>query len=226
MSRVLLAIALVLAQRQPPPPTLPPPAVAQLARSLQASGPHARHLWRDIPPMNADGTINAYIEISRGDRRKWELNIERQQRAIDRVMPEYPGGYPINYGIVPQTVSYDGDPFDVLVAGAPIAGGTLVRGIPVAVMHMEDEKGLDSKVVIARVDSQGRPVGRLTPADRERIGAYFHVYKLHEPGKFSRVTGWGPADEGVAFVRTTHAFFVECRKLQANAACTIAGPSR
>lgn len=222
MTRLLLAAALLLAQTPPPPPpTLPAAAVTQLARSLDASRPHARHLWRDTPPMNADGTINAYIEISRDDRRKWELNIERQRRAVDRVMPDYPGGYPINYGIVPQTISYDGDPFDVLVVGAPIEGGRMVRGIAVAIMHMEDEKGLDSKVVVARVDRRGQPVSRLTPADRDRIGAYFSVYKRHEAGKFSRVTGWGSAEEGVAFVRTTHAFFQGCRSSRAGAPCTL-----
>jgi inorganic pyrophosphatase len=38
----------------------------------------------------------------------------KNARAIDRMMPESVGGYPINYGFVPQTVSYDGDPFDAL----------------------------------------------------------------------------------------------------------------
>ena len=44
-------------------------------------------------------------------------------RAIDRMMPVDVGGYPVNYGFVPQTISYDGDPFDVLVLGPPLAGG-------------------------------------------------------------------------------------------------------
>ena len=44
-------------------------------------------------------------------------------------------------------MSYDGDPFDALVLGPPIDGGTTVRGVVVGVMYMQDEKGLDSKVV-------------------------------------------------------------------------------
>ena len=46
------------------------------------------------------------------------------RRAMDRTIPAEVGGYPVNYGFVPQTVSYDGDPFDVLVLGPPIEGGT------------------------------------------------------------------------------------------------------
>jgi inorganic pyrophosphatase len=222
MTRAPLAVALLLAQlASAPPATLPAPAVAQLQQSLEASRPHATHVWRDVAPMNADGTINAYIEIGRGDRRKWELNMARHQRAVDRVMPDYPGGYPINYGIVPQTVSYDGDPFDVLVTGAPIEGGRLVRGVIVGLMHMEDEKGLDSKVVISRIDASGRPVGSLSAADQERVGAFFNVYKIHEPGKYSRVPGWGTAAHGLAFVTTTHAFFRECRSTPARSPCTL-----
>ena len=226
MTRVFVVAVFAFVQGPAgPPPMLPAPAVRQLMRSLEASRAHAHHLWRDVPPTNADGTINAYIEIPRGERRKFELDMARQQRAIDRVMPDYPGGYPVNYGIVPQTVSYDGDPFDVLVAGAPIEGGRLVRGIPVAIMHMEDEKGLDSKVVIARVNARGEPVGRLTSADRDRIGAYFNVYKLHEPGKFSRVSGWGTAEEARAFVTMTHFFFRECRSRSRTAeSCTASVP--
>ena len=36
---------------------------------------HATHVWRDTPPMNADGTVNGYVEIARGDRRKWEFDM-------------------------------------------------------------------------------------------------------------------------------------------------------
>ena len=105
------------------PDSLPATAAAQLAKSLEAARAHSRHVWRDTPPTNNDGTVNAYIEISRGDRRKWELDMRANARAIDRMIPESVGGYPVNYGFVPQTVSYDGDPFDALILGPPIEGG-------------------------------------------------------------------------------------------------------
>ena len=96
--------------------------------------------------------------------------------------------------------------------GPALPGGKVVRGISVGVMFMEDEKGLDSKVVVSPVDSAGKPRYRLTSADQKRIGDYFAIYKKHEPGKFSKVPGWGTAAEGLAFVLTTHAFYLECAK--------------
>lgn len=191
---------------------LPAAAGEQLAQSLQAAVGHTMHVWRDTVPFNEDGTVNAYIEISRGDRRKWEFDMRANTRAIDRMMPEDVGGYPVNYGFVPQTVSYDGDPFDALVLGPPLPGGAVVRGVIVALMFMEDEKGLDSKVVLSVPDRDGRPQLALTAADQQRIGDYFKRYKLHEPGAFSRVPGWGSIAQGLAHIKTTHTFFLECRQ--------------
>jgi len=219
---LVLAIAVfpcgLLAQHAPK--ELPAAATSQLARSLAAASRHERHLWRDTPPTNADGTVNAYIEIPRGDRRKYEFDMSRNTRAIDRVISKQVGGYPVNYGFVPQTVSYDGDPFDVLVLGPPLPGGNMVRGVIVGLMYMEDEKGLDSKVVLSRLTPDGRASFDLTPQIADEIADYFRRYKQREPGKFSNVPGWGTVAEGRDLVTTAHAFFQRCPKY-AGAACRL-----
>ena len=202
---------------------LPAAATSQLARSLAAAGARAPHVWRDAPPFNRDGTLNAYVEIARGDRRKWELDMAANARAIDRVMPAELGGYPVNYGFVPQTISYDGDPFDALVLGPALPGGRTVRGVIVGLMLMEDEKGHDSKVVLSPPGRDGRPLYLLTAEDQRAIGDYFNRYKRHEAGKFSHVPGWEPAAVGRAYVMQTHAFFRGCQP-RAGAACRVSPP--
>jgi inorganic pyrophosphatase len=225
ISRLLMLVVLLpwsVASQEPtrPPDVLPAPAVSALAASLKAAAAHAKHVWRDTAPTNPDATVNAYVEIAKGDRRKWEFNMGANARAIDRMIPADIGGYPVNYGFVPQTVSYDGDPFDALVLGPPLPDGRLVRGVIVGVMFMEDEKGLDSKVVLSRTDAKGRAVHALTSQVRREIGDYFKRYKQHQPGAFSKVPGWGTAMEGLAYITATHAFFRECRQ-RAPASCTI-----
>jgi inorganic pyrophosphatase len=210
-----LAILPVLPIAQVPeggPNELSAAATALLAESLAESRAHATHVWRDTAPRNDDGTVNAYIEISRGDRRKWEFDMGANALAIDRIIPEEVGGYPINYGFVPQTVSYDGDPFDVLVLGPAIPGGRLVRGAIVGLMFMEDDNALDAKVVLSRAGADGRPVDRLTDRDRQDVSDYFRRYKQHESGKVTSVPGWGSIADGLAHLMTTHAFFRECRR--------------
>jgi inorganic pyrophosphatase len=218
----LLLVAMAGSAQAPihAPRVLPAPATTILAQSVRAAQPHATHVWRDTPPLNADGTANAYIEIARGDLRKWEFEMAANAREIDRMIPEDVGGYPVNYGFVPQTVSYDGDPFDALVLGPALPGGQIVRGLPVGLMLMEDEKGLDSKVVLSPLDDGGRPQYQMTDAMRRLIADYFRIYKRHEPGGFSRVPGWGTGDEGVALVRLTHAFFRACAP-RAGSPCRI-----
>ena len=39
----------------------------------QHAPPHRASPWRDTPPINQDGTINAYMEIAKGDRRNCYL---------------------------------------------------------------------------------------------------------------------------------------------------------
>ncbi len=217
---VLVLPALLAGQTSSPPIELPSTAVATLARSLDAAKRHREHLWRDTAPLAAGGLVNAYVEIPRGERRKYEFDMGANVRAVDRVMPEDLGGYPVNYGFVPQTVSYDGDPFDVLVLGPALPGGRLTRGVIVGLMMMEDEKGLDSKVVVSPVDDRGRPRYQLDEAERGRIADYFKRYKLHETGKFSTVPGWGTAEDGRAFVDLTHRFFRDCRR-QTGMSCRV-----
>lgn len=185
----------------------------KLRASLAAASAHKRHVWRDTPPFEGE-LLNGFIEIPRGSREKFELNMATNAPALDRMIPEKIGGYPINYGIVPQTVSYDGDPFDVLVLGPPLKTGERVKGVIVGLMHMTDEKGLDSKVVISRVGGDGRPLHQLTDADRKQVADYFNRYKRDDddPATFATVPGWGTAAEGLAFVRKTHEFFRQAVK--------------
>ena len=205
---LLLVPVVVSGQATPaPPPTLPPAAAAALVRAFDASASHAWHPWRDTPALNADRTVNVYVEISQGDRRKWELDIAENRREIDRVMPEDVGGYPVNYGFVPQTVSYDGDPFDALVLGPPLPGGTLVRGVIVGLMLMEDDGLVDSKVVVSRVDAGAGALDTLDAAEQARLGDFFNRYKRHEPRAVTRVPGWGSAADGLAHVEVTHGFY-------------------
>ncbi|HET9218256.1 MAG TPA: inorganic diphosphatase [Terriglobia bacterium] len=226
MNRAVLSLALLLSvaigaqEAGGPPAVLPARAVDILAASLKAASGHAPHVWRDTPSVNADGTVNAYIEIARGDRRKWEFDMSAQTRALDRVIPVEIGGYPVNYGFVPQTVSYDGDPFDALVLGPPLPGGEIVRGVAVGLLSMEDDKGLDSKVVLSLTDAAGQPMHALTAEIRNEIADYFGRYKSMEPGGFSKVSGWGTASLGLEFVRTTHMFFEKCTG-RTSAACTL-----
>lgn len=196
---------------QAPLPPAPAGLAERVATYLEATRKHPQHVWRDTPAVNADGTVNGYIEIPRGESTKWEFDIPLNRREVDRTIPAELGGYPINYGFLPQTVSYDGDPADVLVLGPPLEGGTVTRGLIVALMEMTDTGDLDHKVVISPLDASGGPTHQLTEDDRRRLTQFFDTYKNHD-GKATRVTGWGDAARARTFLTTTAGFLQNARR--------------
>ena len=152
---------------------------------------------KDVP-----NDINVIIEISaQGDPIKFEVDKDSGAVFVDRFMGTSMM-YPANYGFVPQTLSDDGDPVDVLVVTPfPLQPGVVIRCRPVGVLKMEDDGGVDAKVVAV-------PVSKLTPLyDKvqttddlpellmKQTVHFFEHYKDLEPGKWVKVLGWGTVED-------------------------------
>src|SRR5262245_23954461 len=103
---------------------------------------------------NPPKDINVIIEIPLGGAPiKYELDKTSGALSVDRFLHTamfYPG----NYGFIPQTLSQDGDPCDVLVI-APVAvvPGAVIRCRPVGALLMEDQAGTDEKIIAVPVDA-------------------------------------------------------------------------
>lgn len=185
-------------------------AQTELLKKLDPASPN---LWRDTKPFNADGTLNAYVEISLGSRDKYELDIENNKLELDRVIHESVGGYPINYGIVPGTFSWDGDPFDVVVLGPKVESGTPIKTKIIGIYHMVDEKGFDPHLVASPVDANGDALFALDDAKKAEIASFVERYKKPDAhkGKWAKFIGWGDAADGARFTKTTAGFFDAAR---------------
>ena len=97
---------------------------------------------------NTPEDVNVIIEIPQcGFPVKYEMDKASGAMFVDRFLHTsmiYPG----NYGFIPHTLSADGDPCDVLVVGqSPVIPGAIIRSRPVGVLLMEDEKGVDEKIL-------------------------------------------------------------------------------
>ena len=94
------------------------------------------------PGKSLPDDINVIVEIPRhADPIKYEVDKDTGALFVDRFMSTAMQ-YPCNYGYVPQTLSDDGDPVDVLVlAPFPLALGSVIRCRPIGVLEMEDEAG-------------------------------------------------------------------------------------
>ena len=146
--------------------------------------------------------IYAVIEIPQGGIPvKYELDKKSGAMFVDRFL-HTPMRYPGNYGFVPHTLSEDGDPIDVIVANTrPIAPGAMLNVRPVGVLKMEDDGGMDEKIVavpstkLTKRYVNVHNVQDLPRITTEQIEHFFAHYKDLEPGKWVKIIGWGDAAE-------------------------------
>ena len=152
---------------------------------------------KDVP-----NDINVIIEISaQGDPIKFEVDKDSGAIFVDRFMGTSMR-YPINYGYVPHTVAGDGDPVDVLVVTPfPLAPGVVIRCRPVGVLKMEDDGGVDAKVVAVLVSKLTPLYDKVQTTDdlpellMKQTVHFFEHYKDLEPGKWVKILGWGTVED-------------------------------
>jgi len=146
---------------------------------------------------NPPTDINVLIEIPQGGEPvKYELDKASGAMFVDRFLHTamfYPG----NYGFIPNTLSGDGDPCDVLVVGqVPVVPGAVIRCRPIGALLMKDEAGPDEKIVAVPVDklhpfySGIASYKDLPTILTEQIAHFFQHYKDLEKGKWVTIVRW------------------------------------
>ncbi|MCU4361308.1 inorganic diphosphatase [Acinetobacter sp. WU_MDCI_Abxc22] len=159
--------------------------------------------FKDIPAgINPPDDFYSIIEIPQNiDPVKYEMNKEFDTVFIDRFLTTSMF-YPANYGYIPQTLSEDGDPLDVLVISPyPVVIGSVIRSRPVGVMYMEDEHGIDAKIIavphekLSKLYNHILDIKDIDQLTLNRIQHFFEHYKDLEEGKWVKLQGWGNVDK-------------------------------
>jgi len=152
------------------------------------------------PGKKAPEEVNVIIEIpAQSAPVKYELDKETGAMFVDRFLSTAMF-YPCNYGYVPETLSEDGDPVDILViTPQPLLTGCVITCRPLGVLNMTDEKGPDAKLIAVPLSDQTTLFDRIKTLDDiepERLAAikhFFEHYKDLEEGKWVKVEGFGDA---------------------------------
>lgn len=169
-----------------------------------------------LPGDSVPDNVNVIIEIpTHGEPVKYEVDKETGAMFVDRFLATAMR-YPCNYGYIPQTLSADGDPVDVLVlTPRPLISGSVIRCRPVGVLEMEDEAGDDAKLLAVPIDKLTgiyRDIASFRDVNREtleQISHFFEHYKDLERGKWVRVIGWADVDRAKAEIMASIARFGE-----------------
>lgn len=171
--------------------------------NASVDGVYEMNLWRDIPSGdNPPDLLNVVVEVISGSRDKYEYSKDWETMVLDRVLHSSVV-FPIEYGFVPQTWAQDSDPLDVMVLSyEPLEVGTIVKVRVIGVLIMEDEQGMDSKILTVPI-SDPRFNGvvslqKVHPHRLREIQEFFEIYKRLEPHKWVRFKSW----ENVTHART------------------------
>ncbi len=154
------------------------------------------NIWHDISPkrINVDDFI-CVIEISKGSKKKYELDKETGYIMLDRILYTSTH-YPANYGFIPRTYGDDNDPLDVLLlCSEPLEPMSLIRAYPIGVISMIDNDRSDEKIIA--IPFSDPTYNHYTDIDQlpahifEEMRHFFMVYKNleHKDTAVNEVSG-------------------------------------
>jgi inorganic pyrophosphatase len=153
---------------------------------------------KGLPPgRSVPDDINVVIEIpSHSGTVKYEVDKETGTIAVDRFLSTSMV-YPCEYGFVPNTLSEDGDPVDVLVVSPEsLFPGAVIRCRPVGLLRMTDESGKDAKILavpVNKVSPRYEAIEKPSDLGEPLIAAIEHFFKHYKDldvGKWVKVDGW------------------------------------
>ncbi|MEM7174179.1 MAG: inorganic diphosphatase [Bacteroidota bacterium] len=145
-------------------------------------------------------TADMMVEIPLGSSVKYEFDKAKNIIRVDRVLHTMP--YPFNYGYIPHTLAGDGDPLDVILLNKhTLYPHTLVKVKIIGLLHTEDEKGLDDKLIAVMDDDLDPISSAINTINDDRLHAihgqlldqityFFTRYKDLEKGKWVKVHGY------------------------------------
>ncbi len=164
------------------------------------------NFWRDIPSGdNPPELLNMVIEVVSGKRDKYEYSIHWEAFVLDRIIPSSVV-FPVEYGFVPQTWYDDEDPLDIMVISyTPLTAGCIVKVRVIGALIIEDEEGLDAKILSVLVnDARFEGVRDIIDVHKHRlveIQEFFETYKRLEPHKWVKIREWKNAVDAREIVK-------------------------
>lgn len=151
--------------------------------------------------------VNVFIEIPQGSSVKYELDKESGVVFVDRFL-HTAMNFPFNYGFVPGTLSEDGDPVDVLViSDQTVSPGVVIPSKPIGMLEMEDESGLDAKIIAVPTNKVDplygvfEDINDVPEALKNKIKHFFENYKTLESGKWVKIKEWRDKNIAVEVIK-------------------------
>ena len=153
------------------------------------------------------GEINVLVEIPMNSNIKYELDKDSGAVFVDRFL-HTSMTFPTNYGFVPGTMAEDGDPLDVMVlSDYSVSPGTVIPSVVIGLLEMEDEAGIDTKILAVpsiKIDplyGAYKDASEIPDATKNKLKHFYENYKTLEPGKWVKLKEWKGKKEALEAVK-------------------------
>ena len=172
------------------------------------------NIWHDMDPKRiTPEDFIAVVEISKGSKKKYELDKPSGLIILDRVLYTSTH-YPANYGFIPRTYGDDGDPLDVLIlCSEEIDPLTLVRCYPIGYISMLDSGKNDEKIIAIPFSdptyNSYHDISELPAHIFAEMTHFFSVYKNLE-GKETVASEVNDREAAVKVIQACIDRYVEC----------------
>ena len=182
----------------------------------------------DIP-----GVAHAIVEIPKGHRNKYEIDKKSGLMRLDRYLSSSTH-YPLDYGIIPQTLAGDGDPLDVIVmVREPTFSGCLIEARILGLFRMIEKGEQDEKILACPLRdpffAEVRELDDVPEAFLREVEHFFNTYKQLE-GSTVETFGWSPREEGMRAIHESMEVYRVALKLLAdhrpNSERRVSAPSK
>lgn len=179
------------------------------------------HMVNGVPYKTAQGQYQMVVEIPSGTNEKWQTDpvtgefYHDKQDGIPRVINFLP--YPMNYGIVPQTLlpkskGGDGDPIDIVTLAPACPRGWNGPVKIIGALKLSERSETDTKIVAVLPNGPFKEINDLPellmkhPGALEIVKNWFEGYK--GPGSFL-FEGYANRMEAEAMIEEAHQGWVE-----------------
>ncbi len=169
------------------------------------------NIWHDVSPERiSPEDFICVIEISKGSKKKYELDKQTGYIILDRILYTSTH-YPANYGFIPRTLGDDGDPLDVLLlCSEALEPLTLCRAYPIGVISMLDNGRNDEKIIAIPFSDPMyncyTDIAQLPAHISDEMRHFFSVYKNLENKETAVKEASGPADAKAVIAKALEAY--------------------
>ena len=163
----------------------------------------------------ATDVLHCLVEIPKGSRNKYEWDEQLGAITFDRFLFSSVV-YPLDYGMIPDTLAEDGDPLDAMVCvSEPTFPGCVIPVKPIALFKMSDDKGVDDKIICVPLQDPNwngaERLEDLSPQLRDEISHFFEIYKTLEQ-KQVKVDGWYAREDALTVIEDARRRWAERHK--------------